>query len=226
MALRPDALGHTLLLTDGKDEDESPADLRRAVEECEGAFQCHCRGVGTAWAVDELRRVGAQTIQFRLGGWADKRRDYHLTVDVEPAPIGSEMAACRLSVVGANRIYSSGLVRAVWTDDPELTARIDPDVAHYTGQADLAAAVQDGLEAKREGDLGTATLRLGRAAQPAAASGNTDLLSLLAKVVDVVDADTGTVSLRREVEVYDEMALDTRSTRTVPARANAAGTLS
>jgi hypothetical protein len=128
------------------------------------------------------------------------------------------MAACRLAVVATNQTYCSGLVRAIWTDDVELAAAIDPDVAHYTGQAELAAGVQEGLQARRQGDLDTATLRLRRAVQLAASSGNTDLLSLLARVVDVVDGDTAKVSLRSDVEVYDEMALDTRSTRTVPTR--------
>jgi len=35
------------------------------------------------------------------------------------------------------------------------------------------------------------------------------------KVVNVVDAATGTVRLKEKVEDADEMALDTRSTRTV-----------
>jgi hypothetical protein len=38
---------------------------------------------------------------------------------------------------------------------------------------------------------------------------------LLAKVVDVVDEATGTVRLKKQVEAADEMALDTRSTKTV-----------
>ena len=38
---------------------------------------------------------------------------------------------------------------------------------------------------------------------------------LLATVVDIEDAATGTVRLRRKVEAADEMALDTRSTKTV-----------
>jgi hypothetical protein len=167
----------------------------------------------------QARRIDAQTIQFGLGGWADERREYHLTVTVEPGPVGSEMAACRLAIVAGKRIYSSGLVRAIWTEDPELTAPIDPEVAHYTGQAELAGAVQEGLQAKREGDLATATFKLGRAVQIATSGGNADLLSLLSNVVDVIDGDAGTVRLRREVAAYDEMALDTRSTRTVPARA-------
>jgi len=37
-------------------------------------------------------------------------------------------------------------------------------------------------------------------------------------VVDVVNADTGTVRLKKQVEDADEMALDTRSTKTVRAR--------
>ena len=40
-------------------------------------------------------------------------------------------------------------------------------------------------------------------------------MRLLQKVVDVEDPDTGTVRLKRDVETLDEMALDTRSTRTV-----------
>jgi len=38
---------------------------------------------------------------------------------------------------------------------------------------------------------------------------------LIANVVDVVDADTGTVRIRKTVDLSDEMALDTRSTKTV-----------
>ena len=105
-------------------------------------------------------------------------------------------------------------------DGARVAAGIDPDVAHYTGQAELAAAIQSGLQAKRQGDLDRATLRLGRAVQLAAASTHTDLLSLLTKVVDVLDGDAGTVTLRRKVEAGDEMALDSGSTRTVPAAAN------
>ena len=40
-------------------------------------------------------------------------------------------------------------------------------------------------------------------------------MKLLGKVVDVEDAATGTVRLRGDVADVDEMALDTRSTKTV-----------
>jgi hypothetical protein len=49
-------------------------------------------------------------------------------------------------------------------------------------------------------------------------SGNADTARLLEKVVDVVDAATGTVRLRKKVDDADEMALDTRSTKTVRTR--------
>ncbi len=46
-------------------------------------------------------------------------------------------------------------------------------------------------------------------------AGNEVTARLLAKVVDVVDEATGTVRLRKDVQAVDEMALDTRSTKTV-----------
>ena len=91
-------------------------------------------------------------------------------------------------------------------------------VAHYTGQAELAQAIQDGLEARKTGDEDAATARLGQAVALAHESGNQDTADLLAKVVDVIDPVTGTVRLKANVADADEMALDTRSTKTVRAR--------
>ena len=39
-----------------------------------------------------------------------------------------------------------------------MTTRINPEVAHYTGQTELAEAIQEGLAAKASGDEETATL--------------------------------------------------------------------
>jgi hypothetical protein len=57
---------------------------------------------------------------------------------------------------------------ATWTDDHALSTKIHPRVAHYTGQAELAAAIQQGLAARDAGDAETATAKLGRAVQLAA----------------------------------------------------------
>jgi von Willebrand factor type A C-terminal domain/von Willebrand factor type A domain len=48
---------HAILLTDGKNESEAPADLEWALADADGAFQCDCRGVGDNWDVGELRKV-------------------------------------------------------------------------------------------------------------------------------------------------------------------------
>ena len=49
----------------------------------------------------------------------------------------------------------------------------------------------------------------------AAQAGNESTTKLLAKVVDVEDPATGTVRLKKKVDDADEMALDTRSTKTL-----------
>jgi hypothetical protein len=136
-------------------------------------------------------------------------------IEVRAGNVGDEMLAGRISLVVNGEPQSQTLVKAIWTDDTQLSTRINPAVAHYTGQAELAQVIQEGLEARKAGDEGTATMKLGRAVQLAAQSGNEGTTKLLAKVVDVEDAATGTVKLKKKVDDADEMALDTRSTKTV-----------
>jgi hypothetical protein len=284
-------LRHAILLTDGRNEHETRDALAAALQACDGLFSCDCRGVGTDWEVEELRRVsttllgsvdivpdpagladdfaammksamgkevadvtlrvwtpqhasvrflkqvapavedltarltqsGPQEAYFPTGAWGPgESRDYHLCVHVASAAIGQEMLAARVSLVGSSlpqpEVLAQGLVRAIWTDDDALSTQINAHVAHYTGQAELAAAIQEGLEARKRGDETRATARLGRAVALAAQSGNDGTAKLLAKVVDVLDAATGTVQLKKKVDDADEMALDTRSTRTVRTR--------
>jgi von Willebrand factor type A C-terminal domain/von Willebrand factor type A domain len=161
-------------------------------------------------------QTGPQAGDYPTGAWgASESRDYHLCVRVTPAAVGQEMLAARVSLVVGPDVVGQGLVRALWTDDEALSTRINPNVAHYTGQAELAQAIQEGLEARKRGDEDTATAKLGRAVALAEQSGNDDTAKLLAKVVDVVDAASGTVHLKKKVDDVDEMALDTRSTKTV-----------
>jgi hypothetical protein len=126
------------------------------------------------------------------------------------------MLAGRVSLVLTDgTVATQALVRAVWTDDTVKSTRMDRHVAHYTGQVELADAIHEGLAARKAGDEKTATVKLGRAVQLAAASGNGDTMRLLSEVVDVDDADSGTVRLRKDAGKAAEMTLDTRSTRTV-----------
>ena len=283
-------LKHTILLTDGRNEHEAPAELDRALQQCEGAFVCDCRGVGTDWVVAELRKIaeallgtvdivanpadlaadframataamgksvadvalrlwtprgatikfvkqvapdmldltgkrvdaGPQTGDYPTGAWGSESRDYHVCVTVEPGKLGDVMLASRASLVrttgDTTEVLGQGLIRAIWTDDVARSTRISPEVAHYTGQAELATAIQEGLAARRDGDLDTATSRLGRAVKLANESGNTETAALLAGVVDVVDARTGTVRLKSKISAEDAMTLDTRSTKTSRVR--------
>ncbi|MEU7702479.1 VWA domain-containing protein [Streptomyces sp. NPDC015492] len=280
---------HGILLTDGRNEHESPEELRAALDACAGRFTCDARGVGTDWEVKEVTGIasallgsadivadpaglaadftammeqtmgkGVADVTLRLwtpvgveiayvkqvaptvedltarrteagpragdyptGSWGDESRDYHVSVRVPQAAIGQEMLAARVSLIapdplgGDPRPLSQGLVRAVWTDDLAMSTSINPQVAHYTGQAELADVIQQGLDARKSGDHDGATAKLGRAVQLAAASGNADTAKLLSKVVDVVDAATGTVRLKAKVAEADEMTLETRSTKTV-----------
>jgi hypothetical protein len=283
------AIRHGILLTDGRNEHESPEDLKAALDACAGRFTCDARGVGTDWEVKEVTGIAsallgtadivadpaglaadftrmmetamgkevadvalrlwtpvgttvkfvkqvAPTVEeltgrrteagpragdYPTGSWGDESRDYHVCVEVPAAGLGQEMLAARVSLVipepggSVQNLGAQGLVRAVWTDDMAASTSINPQVAHYTGQAELAQVIQQGLNLRKAGDIDGATAKLGRAVQLAGVSGNADTAKLLAKVVDVVDAAAGTVRLKAKVEEADEMTLETRSTKTV-----------
>jgi hypothetical protein len=162
-----------------------------------------------AVAVDPL------TADYPTGAWGDESRDYHVCIEVPPHELGDEVLAGRLGLLVGGQVVSQALIRAVWTDDEQLSTRINAEVAHYTGQAELAETIQDGLEARRAGDEASATFKLGRAVQLAAEAGNEATMQLLRGVVEVDDAATGTVRLKRQVSDVDEMSLDTRSTKTI-----------
>ncbi|GAA2256928.1 VWA domain-containing protein [Streptomyces ruber] len=283
------AIRHGILLTDGRNEHESPEALKTTLDACAGRFTCDARGVGTDWEVSEVTGIasallgtadivadpaglaadftqmmeaamgkevadvslrlwtpvgttirfvkqvaptvadltgrrteaGPRTGDYPTGSWGDESRDYHVCVEVPPGGLGQEMLAVRVSLVipetdgTVRNLGAQGLVRAMWTDDMTASTSINPQVAHYTGQAELAQAIQQGLDARKAGDIDGATAKLGRAVQLANVSGNSDTAKLLAKVVDVVDAVAGTVRLKAKVAEADEMTLETRSTKTV-----------
>ena len=170
---------------------------------------------------DRRTEAGPRAGDYPTGSWGDESRDYHVCVEVPEAGIGQEMLAARVSLVvpqpdgSTQKLGAQGLVKAVWTDDMVASTSINPQVAHYTGQAELAQVIQQGLDLRKSGDVDGATAKLGRAVQLASVSGNADTAKLLAKVVDVVDAAAGTVRLKAKVAEADEMTLETRSTKTV-----------
>ncbi len=279
---------HVILLTDGANEHETPQALTRAINAVRGRFQCDARGLGSAWVVDEVRRIaeallgtvdlirswsdmaaefeqmmsasmaqgvadatlrvwapqGAEVMFVRqvaprledlsarryevnaltggypTGAWADETRDYHVAVRLPAKNVGAEQLAARVQLAIGEQVVAQGLVKAKWSADDHLTARISPEVAHYTGQTELASAIQEGLAAKAMGDTATATTKLGRAVQLATQTGDSDATNRLQRVVNIDDAATGKVRLRRNVDRLDEMALDTASTKTTRVRSS------
>jgi len=162
--------------------------------------------------------VDPLTNSYPTGAWGDESRDYHLSVRLPARAVGTEQLAARVQLMAGAAILTQGLVKAKWSADASLTARISPEVAHYTGQTELASAIQEGLAAHSQGDDVTATQKLGRAVQLASQTGNAEATSRLARVVDVADAATGTVRLKKNIDKADELALDTASTRTTRIR--------
>lgn len=284
---KPNSVRQALLLTDGQNDSSDEKSLNLALQDCEGVFQCDCRGVGTDWRVKQLQQISSKLLgttdiianasmieadfrtilekamtknvsdvalrlwtpqtarvlfckqvspdiidlthraklvkpqfyDYPTGAWGNhESRDYHFCIEVQPGNVGDEMLAGRASLIytdnGVETKITEGRILATWTDDDAKSTKIDRRVAHYTGQAELAQTIQEGLEARAKGDDDIATAKLGKAVKIAHDSGNEATAKLLRTVVDIQDAETGTVRLKKGVAKEDEMALETRSTKT------------
>ena len=113
----PGALTHAILLTDGKDEHETPEELGEEIGLSEGEFTCDCRGVGTDWQVEELRAISSAL----LG-----------TVDIvaDPADLAADFAAMMRASMGKTI--------------PELTLRLwTPVGARVVFVKQVAPTVED-----------------------------------------------------------------------------------
>ena len=159
--------------------------------------------------------VSARIGDYPVGAWGIESRDYHLSIALPAGAVGEERLAARVSLVSQDQPLLESRVFATWTDDHALFAAIDPWVAHYSGQEELAAAIQQGLAARAAGDIGTATAMLGRAAQLATETGREDTAALLGRLVEVIDIRSGDVRLRQDVVDVDAEMANVRSVRTI-----------
>ncbi len=165
--------------------------------------------------------VNPLTGSYPTTSWRAEARDYHVCVRLPARSVGEEQLAARVQLCVGSEVLAQGLVKARWSDDETATSQIDPQVAHYTGRAEMAQAIQDGLAAKQAGHEDEATSLLKRAADLAAAADDEETTTRLRKLIDI-DAD-GTTRLRRSVDRLDEMELDVQSTKTVRVRHNRVG---
>jgi hypothetical protein len=137
-----------------------------------------------------------------------------VSFEVPAREIGDEMLAGRIKLVVDDAVVSEARVRAVWTDDEAKSTRVNHELAHYTGQAEMARAIDDAYVARRSGDLETATRQFGEAVRLAHEAGDTYKLQGLAAVVDIEDPATGTVRLKQRVDALDDLALEAGSVKT------------
>jgi hypothetical protein len=153
---------------------------------------------------------------YPTGAWGAESRDYHLSVEVSAGSVGDELLAARVSLVSHDQTLAERLVLARWTDDIALSTKINPQVAHYTGQEEMASLLRDGVAAMESGDEETATAKLGRARRIALDSGHTDTAKLIERVAEVVDEPSGTIRLKKKGEVAGgiEEIIKVRSVKT------------
>jgi hypothetical protein len=176
--------------------------------------------------------VSPQVLEYLTGSWAGgEAREFHVAIDVRPGGVGDELLAARPSLVYLEATKdapggwiereekpAAGRVFASWTDDATLSSRRDGHVAHYTGQDELAAVIHQGLLRREQGDDSGATHLLGRAVRLAHASRNAGMTQRLARVVEVIDPDLGTVRLKRDVKkaATMDLELESRTTSRLP----------
>lgn len=276
---RPDAVGHTILLTDGRNESQTAEDLRAAIDLCAGEFTVDCRAIGSAegvhdWDGRELlgiadalganpvvpvedvgvladeftavlrhalasragdvqlrvrhtgiaqirfvkqvypviadrtqrgRPAGTQAVDYPTDAWSPgDRKDFHVVLTIEAMAPETRRRVGWLSVrdaAAAEQEPDEAGITVEWTDEIQLFTAVDPTVAHYTSQQDLAEAIRHGSAALLAGDRDEATRRFGLAVALCHAAGNRDKLALLARVVDVDDAASGRVRVRDDIDL-------------------------
>ncbi|MEM9651231.1 MAG: VWA domain-containing protein, partial [Actinomycetota bacterium] len=94
--LRPGAIAHCLLLTDGKNQHEEDWVLDGAITSCIGLFQCDARGLGSDWDIEEMRKISAAL----LG-----------SVDIIPRPEDMEAEFTRLTEAAMGKQIGSVALR-------------------------------------------------------------------------------------------------------------------
>lgn len=155
---------------------------------------------------DRLRRADERVMELSLGSMSgDESRDYHLCFDLTETAEPSYREDVQVGwvdlapITGARVPDAPSAVLGRWTSNPAVATLVDPMVERYTVQEDLGRALTTGGEAYDRGDQEAARERWGQAVKIATEMGNDTVLDRLKAVVDVVNAKTGEVRLRKEI---------------------------
>jgi Ca-activated chloride channel family protein len=158
--------------------------------------------------------VDERTVGFSTGSWScGEEREFHLCLEVDRADhaMNEDIQACRVDLAviqaGSTRAERCGRPQPVivhWTADMELSSVMDPKVAQSSGYGELAGAVQAGWDAHRAGDTGRAEAEWGRAVALAAGRNNSNMLTRLGRIVEIIGAPAdGNVRVRPDLRPRD-----------------------
>lgn len=112
---------HGILLTDGRNEHESPEDLRAALDSCAGRFTCDARGVGTDWEVKEVTAIASALL-----GTAD--------IVADPAGLAADFTEMMGNAMGKE---VADVALRIWTPvgvEIVFVKQVAPTVADLTGR--------------------------------------------------------------------------------------------
>src|SRR5919197_400624 len=115
------AIRHGILLTDGRNEHESPEDLKRALDECAGRFTCDARGVGTDWEVKEVTGIASALL-----GTAD--------IVADPAALAADFTQMMETAMGKE---VADVALRLWTPvgtTVRFVKQVAPTVEELTGR--------------------------------------------------------------------------------------------
>ncbi len=133
---------------------------------------------------------------------AGEQRDYLLDLDIPVYAPGQQFVMLRptLKYIANRQVQEEKTAReawvfAQWSADTSLTTRIDPQIAHYTHQEELARQIQEGQEALAQGNKDKATRLLGRALALSQQTNNEAITQLLSNIV--LMEPNGTVRLKQ-----------------------------
>jgi von Willebrand factor type A domain len=150
---------------------------------------------------------GGQAVEFPLGHWGAQVHDYHLRLEASQRDLrietGARIRAARIEVLlpsSGQNPAASAPVAVQWTTDLVLSSPINPRVAGYSDQEEVASAVNAGLSAWRNGEP-DAEKKMGLAVRLAHQARHKDLLERLSAIAERVSPAEGVIKLRRYEQI-------------------------
>ncbi|WP_212823603.1 VWA domain-containing protein [Catellatospora sp. TT07R-123] len=177
---------------------------------------------------EDVHWASEHTCTVSTGSWQAETRHYQVSIDLRGMgrahPTDGSRVAWIDAVVGEQRVTPRTNVVVAWSEDPIQISKMDPSIAFYKGQTQLAEAIEQGCEAYDSNDLDTAQARFGEAVRLARESGNQEQLDRLKELVHIDDAATGAVRVRTDLQASKVKRIMTGRTVTAMSQIQGVGT--